>query len=77
MWFKLLLACPCRGFDADLIEEKCKDFYEHDLLSRVYRVKIKSAFLSTIEKQVREELVRRQDGPHERARPGSRSRPAT
>ena len=45
-----------RGFDTDLIEQKCTDTRIHKIFGKVYRVTIDSLYSATIEKAVRKEL---------------------
>ena len=45
-----------KSFDANVIEQKCTDFEEHEVLGCRYRVNVKAAHSKTIEDAVRTEL---------------------
>ena len=47
------------GYDVGRIEAKCEDFKEDPLLGRVFRVKLMSTTDSTMEQQIREQVLKK------------------
>ena len=46
-----------KGFNITLMEERCKDWEEHPILGRCYRVNVKAVHSKTIEEAVKKEFL--------------------